>query len=42
MLFGPKAQGYPVKSFVDNLYLNWPAGNEDLTRHRAADPERVP
>ena len=29
MLFGPKAQGYPVKSFVDNLYLNWPAGNDD-------------
>ncbi len=29
MLFGPKAEGYPVKSFVDNLYLNWPAGNDD-------------
>jgi FtsP/CotA-like multicopper oxidase with cupredoxin domain len=28
-LFGPKAEGYPVKSFVDNLYLNWPAGNDD-------------
>jgi FtsP/CotA-like multicopper oxidase with cupredoxin domain len=27
-LFGPKAKGYPVKSFVDNLYLNWPAGND--------------
>ena len=27
-LFGPKDQGYPVKSFVDNLYLNWPAGND--------------
>jgi FtsP/CotA-like multicopper oxidase with cupredoxin domain len=27
-LFGPKASGYPVKSFVDNLYLNWPAGND--------------
>src|SRR3954451_9712692 len=29
MLFGPQAQGYPVQSFVDNLYLNWPAGNDD-------------
>jgi FtsP/CotA-like multicopper oxidase with cupredoxin domain len=29
MLFGPKKEGYPVKSFVDNLYLNWPAGNDD-------------
>ena len=28
-LFGPRAEGYPVKSFVDNLYLNWPAGNDD-------------
>ncbi len=28
VLFGPKAKGYPVKSFVDNLYLNWPAGND--------------
>ena len=27
-LFGPRAKGYPVKSFVDNLYLNWPAGND--------------
>jgi FtsP/CotA-like multicopper oxidase with cupredoxin domain len=27
-LFGPKGKGYPVKSFVDNLYLNWPAGND--------------
>jgi L-ascorbate metabolism protein UlaG (beta-lactamase superfamily) len=22
-LFGPRNNGYPVKSFVDNLYLNW-------------------
>jgi FtsP/CotA-like multicopper oxidase with cupredoxin domain len=28
-LFGPRSEGYPVKSFVDNLYLNWPAGNDD-------------
>ena len=28
-LFGPKDHGFPVKSFVDNLYLNWPAGNDD-------------
>ena len=27
-LFGPRAKGYPVQSFVDNLYLNWPAGND--------------
>jgi FtsP/CotA-like multicopper oxidase with cupredoxin domain len=27
-LFGPQAKGYPVGSFVDNLYLNWPAGND--------------
>ncbi|HST65105.1 MAG TPA: multicopper oxidase domain-containing protein, partial [Mycobacteriales bacterium] len=29
MLFGPHDHGYPVQSFVDNLYLNWPAGNDD-------------
>jgi FtsP/CotA-like multicopper oxidase with cupredoxin domain len=28
-LFGPKDHGFPVKSFVDQLYLNWPAGNDD-------------
>jgi FtsP/CotA-like multicopper oxidase with cupredoxin domain len=27
-LFGPKDHGFPVKSFVDQLYLNWPAGND--------------
>jgi FtsP/CotA-like multicopper oxidase with cupredoxin domain len=27
-LFGPQDKGYPVGSFVDNLYLNWPAGND--------------
>jgi len=25
-LFGPKDHGFPVKSFVDQLYLNFPAG----------------
>ena len=29
MLFGPKWQGYRPGMFVDNLYLNWPAGNDD-------------
>ncbi|HEV7658051.1 MAG TPA: multicopper oxidase domain-containing protein, partial [Mycobacteriales bacterium] len=29
MLFGPKHEGYRVGDFVDNLYLNWPAGNDD-------------
>jgi FtsP/CotA-like multicopper oxidase with cupredoxin domain len=28
-LFGPRAEGFPVRSFVDNLYLNFPAGNDD-------------
>ena len=27
-LFGPKDHGFPVGSFVDQLYLNWPAGND--------------
>ena len=26
---GPKHHGYDVKTWVDNLYLNWPAGNDD-------------
>jgi FtsP/CotA-like multicopper oxidase with cupredoxin domain len=29
MVAGAKAEGYPVRSFVDNLYLNWPAGGDD-------------
>src|SRR4051794_39015547 len=29
MRFGPKSQGYKVGQFVDNLYLNWPAGSDD-------------
>jgi len=28
-LFGPKDHGFPVKSWVDQLYLNYPAGNDD-------------
>ena len=28
-LFGPKDHGFPIKSWVDQLYLNWPAGNDD-------------
>ena len=27
-LFGPKDHGFPLHSFVDQLYLNWPAGND--------------
>jgi len=26
---GPKAEGYAPRTFVDNLYLNWPAGDDD-------------
>ncbi|RAM38756.1 multicopper oxidase family protein [Arthrobacter globiformis] len=29
MVAGPKLPGYLPKMFVDNLYLNWPAGNDD-------------
>ena len=29
MNFGPKWQGYRPGMFVDNLYLNWPAGGDD-------------
>jgi FtsP/CotA-like multicopper oxidase with cupredoxin domain len=28
-IFGPKDKGFPVGSFVDQLYLNYPAGNDD-------------
>jgi FtsP/CotA-like multicopper oxidase with cupredoxin domain len=28
-IFGPKDKGFPVGSFVDQLYLNFPAGNDD-------------
>ncbi|GAA5023527.1 hypothetical protein GCM10023258_14930 [Terrabacter aeriphilus] len=28
-LYGPKFEGYAVGSWCDNLYLNWPAGNDD-------------
>jgi FtsP/CotA-like multicopper oxidase with cupredoxin domain len=27
-LFGPKDHGFPLGTFVDQLYLNWPAGND--------------
>jgi FtsP/CotA-like multicopper oxidase with cupredoxin domain len=27
-LFGPKDHGFPLHSFVDQLCLNWPAGND--------------
>jgi FtsP/CotA-like multicopper oxidase with cupredoxin domain len=27
--YGPKLSGYPPGMFVDNLYLNWPAGGDD-------------
>ncbi|UKA53609.1 multicopper oxidase domain-containing protein [Arthrobacter sp. FW305-BF8] len=29
MVSGPKHPGYLPKMFVDNLYLNWPAGGDD-------------
>ena len=29
MRFGPKHHGYAPQMFVDNLYLNWPAGGDD-------------
>jgi FtsP/CotA-like multicopper oxidase with cupredoxin domain len=29
MNFGPKHHGYKPGQFVDNLYLNWPAGGDD-------------
>jgi FtsP/CotA-like multicopper oxidase with cupredoxin domain len=29
MTAGPKAKGYLPQLFVDNLYLNWPAGGDD-------------
>jgi FtsP/CotA-like multicopper oxidase with cupredoxin domain len=29
MRFGPKHQGYPPGTYVDNLYLNWPAGGQE-------------
>jgi FtsP/CotA-like multicopper oxidase with cupredoxin domain len=29
MRYGPRHQGYETGQWVDNLYLNWPAGNDD-------------
>ncbi|MFC9333791.1 multicopper oxidase family protein [Arthrobacter sp. NPDC057009] len=29
MVAGPKRRGFLPKMFVDNLYLNWPAGSDD-------------
>jgi FtsP/CotA-like multicopper oxidase with cupredoxin domain len=29
MKYGPKSHGYLPQMFVDNLYLNWPAGGDD-------------
>lgn len=29
MNHGPHGKGWPVKSWVDQLYLNWPAGNDE-------------
>jgi FtsP/CotA-like multicopper oxidase with cupredoxin domain len=29
MRFGPRHRGYEPKDWVDNLYLNWPAGGDD-------------
>ncbi|MFL6063530.1 MAG: multicopper oxidase domain-containing protein [Friedmanniella sp.] len=32
MTQGPKAEGYEPKMWVDNLYLNWPAGGDDAEK----------
>jgi FtsP/CotA-like multicopper oxidase with cupredoxin domain len=32
MNHGPKSHGYQPKQWVDNLYLNWPAGNDDAEK----------
>ena len=29
MTFGPRSRGYEPNDWVDNLYLNWPAGGDD-------------
>jgi FtsP/CotA-like multicopper oxidase with cupredoxin domain len=29
MRFGPQHEGFRIKQWVDNLYLNWPAGGDD-------------
>lgn len=29
MTRGPRSMGYPIGSWVDNLYLNWPAGGDE-------------
>ncbi len=29
MKYGPKDKGYLPQMWVDNLYLNWPAGGDD-------------
>jgi FtsP/CotA-like multicopper oxidase with cupredoxin domain len=29
MVAGPRAEGFATGAFVDNLYLNWPAGGDD-------------
>ena len=29
MKHGPKHEGYNTGDYVDNLYLNWPAGGDD-------------
>ena len=32
MKYGPKAMGYQPGMWVDNLYLNWPAGGQDCEK----------
>jgi FtsP/CotA-like multicopper oxidase with cupredoxin domain len=32
MRYGPKAKGYGPGQYVDNLYLNWPAGGDDTEK----------
>jgi FtsP/CotA-like multicopper oxidase with cupredoxin domain len=32
MKWGPKSHGYQPETWVDNLYLNWPAGGQDCEK----------
>jgi FtsP/CotA-like multicopper oxidase with cupredoxin domain len=32
MVAGPRAEGFAPGTFVDNLYLNWPAGGDDTEK----------
>jgi FtsP/CotA-like multicopper oxidase with cupredoxin domain len=32
MRYGPQHEGYRIGEWMDNLYLNWPAGNDDTEK----------